>query len=268
MQSDKHLRKLAALRGLRGTTFVAALAERALPHSQLYADLNADSRKVREVEALTSSLWDSLEQAFRRSAQPVGQGARAKPKSSKDDHRQRGAGRGGAPAQKSGGDELSKAISLYIERIDRLIEGWKTDDTYGAILACTQLELAVDAWISLAEAQKLRSLTDRLPKSAGAVAAAQSAIGGVLNYLQLGLDDAEEERFADDEAMVEWLDAHETMQAEIAFHNEIRRLLDAPVDVVLGNLASVRALAHNDGVSSIGISLDAESADSGNGEET
>lgn len=256
MQSDKHLRKLAALRGLRATAFVAALAQRSLPHSQLYADLNADSRKVREVEALTRSLWDSLEQAFRRSALPVDEAARAKLKNRNDEQRQRGA------------DEQSQAISLYIDRIDRLIESWKTDDTYGAILACSQLELAVDAWISLAEAQKLRSLTDRLPKSAGAVAAAQGAIAGVLNFLQLGLDDAEAERFADDEAMVEWLDAHETMQAELAFQNELRRLLDSPVDAVLGNLASVRALAHNNGISSIGISLDVDSAGGGSGEET
>lgn len=257
MQSDRHLQKIKGLRGLRASAFTAALAQRALAHSQLFAELLGDQRSIRAVSAFTESLWPALQQAFEKNL-----GAERTP-----------SGKAGSKPRlaETGPDE----IRLYLERLDQQLEAWSAHDSYGAVLASSQLELTMEAWISLAEAQRFHDLTDDLPKFVGPVRCAQDTINSVVNYLQLQLESEEDahieletddvkfagtpaELLANDEALVAYLDQHEVLQAELSFQTEVRLLLDVPTEKLVGNLKRIQTLAHNGGVSSLGVSLESE----------
>ncbi|MAM88184.1 DUF416 family protein [Allohahella sp. A8] len=269
MQSDRHLQKIKGLRGLRATAFTAALAQRALPHSQLFAELLGDQRSIRAVSAFTESLWPALQQAFEKhlSTEKTPSDGSAGKSGSKPG----GKAGGKRPSSETGPDE----IRLYLERLDQQLETWSAHDSYGAMLASKQLELTMEAWISLAEAMRLHDLTDDLPKFIGPVQCAQDTINSVVNYLQLQLEGDDDARIeletedlkfegtpaelmADDEALVAYLDQHEVLQAELSFQTEVRLLLDVPTEKLIGNLKRIQTLAHNDGVSSLGVSLESE----------
>ncbi|GAA3959396.1 DUF416 family protein [Allohahella marinimesophila] len=261
MQSDRHLQKIKGLRGLRASAFTAALAQRALPHSQLFAELLGDQRSIRAVSAFTEGLWPALQQAFEKTLGAERTSA-AKP-----------SGKSSAKARQpeAGPDD----IRLYLERLDQQLQAWSAQDSYGAVLASSQLELTMEAWISLAEAQRFHDLTDDLPDFVGPVSCAQDTINSVINYLQLQLEGDEDARIeleteavrfegtpaellADDEALVAYLDQHEVLQAELGFQTEVRLLLDVPTEKLIGHLKRIQTLAHNGGVSSIGVSLESE----------
>ncbi|RMF15944.1 MAG: DUF416 family protein [Gammaproteobacteria bacterium] len=139
-------------------------------------------------------------------------------------------------------DQSFRAIRQLLP-VEEMIERLSGDDHFGALAAGTACELIREALLSMENDHVRR-----------AERAARQSLDLVIRYEELRHDDVPEENW------VGLLDASPLVQSELAFQDELARQLQALKGPDPEVLAGLRALAHQDGVSNLGISLSDEEA--------
>lgn len=113
-------------------------------------------------------------------------------------------------------------------------------DVYGVQPALTMVELLEQAFLCRVNPDKVR-----------APVASKASLDLVMNFIELS-----EGEGLDDQALVELFDEHELMQAEQGFQEFLLEKLSRAKAPDQGLIDELRGVAHNDGVSNLGIALD------------
>lgn len=113
-------------------------------------------------------------------------------------------------------------------------------DVYGVQPALTMVELLEQAFLCRVNPDKVR-----------APVASRASLDLVMNFIELS-----EGEGLHDQALVELFDEHELMQAEQGFQEFLLEKLSRAKAPDQGLIDELRGVAHNDGVSNLGIALD------------